>query len=103
MLQAHSCLQPLNNSLAHHPQVGQRKHHQQLARVLGQSSVTRFAVSKPTLDHPKRVLHLGSDARLELFKLIRQGVADQRFVQRLALATKKRCFFGGLALIMNRN
>jgi hypothetical protein len=49
-------------------------------------------VSKLTLDHPKRVLHLGADARLELFQLIRQGVADQRFVQRLALATKKDVF-----------
>jgi hypothetical protein len=29
-----------------------------------------------TLDHPKRMLHLGADAGLELFKLIRQCVAD---------------------------
>ena len=89
-LQAYSCLQPLNNSLAHHPQVGQRKHHQQLAGVFGQAPVTRLAMPKLTLDHPKRMLHLGADAGLELFELIRQGVADPRFVQRLAIARHHR-------------
>jgi hypothetical protein len=36
LVRALSCLQPLNHSLAHPPQVGQRKRHQQLACVLGQ-------------------------------------------------------------------
>ena len=89
-LQVHSCLQPLQFSLAHHPLVGKRKHHQELADVLGQAPVTCFAVSKLTLDHPKRVLHLGADARLELFKLLREHVADPRFVQRLAFARHHR-------------
>ena len=90
MLQAHSCLQPLNNSLSYHPQVGQRKHHQQLAGVLGQAPLARPAMTELTLNHPKRMLHLGADASLELFKLIRQCVADSRFVQRLALARHHR-------------
>jgi hypothetical protein len=41
MFWAHSRCQPLNHSLAHHPQIGQRKHHQQLAGVLGQTPVSR--------------------------------------------------------------
>ena len=89
-LQAHSCLQPLNNSLAHHPQVGQREHHQQLTGVLGQAPVTRLAMPELTLDHPKGMLHLGADAGLEFFKLIRQCVADPGFVQCLALARHHR-------------
>jgi len=47
---AHSCPQSLNHSLAHHPQIGQRKHHQQLAGVLGQTPVTRLAMPELTLD-----------------------------------------------------
>jgi hypothetical protein len=83
---AHSCRQPLNHSLAHHPQIGQRKHHQQLAGVLGQTPVTRLAVSKLTLDHPKRMLHLGADTGFDLFNPISQGLAGFGLVQRLALA-----------------
>ncbi len=37
VLQAHSYLQLLQNSFVHHPQVRQRKYHQQLAGVLGQT------------------------------------------------------------------
>jgi hypothetical protein len=76
--QAHSCLQPLNHSLEHHSQVGQRKHHQQLAGVLGQAPVTRFALSELTINHPKRMLHLGADARLEQQIAIDQPGIDRR-------------------------
>ena len=58
--QAHSCPLHLQNSLAHHPQVRQRKHHQQLRGVLGQASVACLAVSKLALDDSKRMLNLGS-------------------------------------------
>jgi hypothetical protein len=86
MFWAHSRYQPLNHSLAHHPQVGQRKHHQQLAGVLGQPPVTRLARPKLILDHPKRMLHLGADTGFDLFNPISQGVAGFGLVQRLALA-----------------
>jgi hypothetical protein len=83
---AHSCPQSLNYSLAHHPQVGQRKNHQQLTGVLGQASVSRLAMSELTLDHPKRMLHLGAVTGFALFNPISQGLAGFGFVQRLALA-----------------
>jgi hypothetical protein len=86
MFWAHSRFQPLNHSLAHHPQVGQRKHHQQLAGVLGQTPVTRLAMPELTLDHPKRMLHLGADTGFDLFNPISQGEAGFGPVQRLALA-----------------
>ena len=71
-LQAHSCLQPPRDSLAHHPQVGQRKHHQQLAGVLGQAPIANLAMPELALDDPKRVLDLGADAGLELLQLLLQ-------------------------------
>ncbi len=83
---AHSCRQPLSHSLANHPQVGQRKHHQQLAGVLGQPPVTRLAAPELTLDHPKRMLHLGAETGFDLFNTISQGLAGFVLVQRLALA-----------------
>lgn len=58
VLQAHPCLKSQNNSRAHHPQVRQCKHHQQLAGFLGQAPVTRLAASALNrvtfADHPKR-------------------------------------------------
>jgi hypothetical protein len=47
-LQAHSCLRRLQYQFAHHPQVRQRKHHQQLVGVLGQPPLTRLAMSDDT-------------------------------------------------------
>jgi hypothetical protein len=83
---AHSRCQPLNHSLAHHPHVGQRKHHQQLAGVLGQPPAKHLAMPELTLDHPKRMLHLGADTGFDLFNPISQDVAGFGLVQRLALA-----------------
>ena len=88
MFWAHSCRQPLNHSLAHHPQIGQSKHHQQLAGVLGQAPVTRLAMPELTLDHPNRMLHLGENTGFDLFNPISQGVAGFGLVQRLELAAK---------------
>ena len=42
VLQAHSCLQVLQDSLAHHPQIRQSKQRDQLRRVLGQASVAHL-------------------------------------------------------------
>ena len=85
-LQAHSCLQPLQYSLAHHPQVRQRKHHQQLAGVLGQSPIAHLAMAELALDHAKRVLDLGADAGLELLQLFFERIDRFAFVHGLALA-----------------
>ena len=57
-----------------------------MRRVLGQPPVTRLAVPELTLDHPKRMLHLGADAGLELFNSISQGVAGFGLVEHLPLA-----------------
>ena len=77
---------PLSDSLTPHPQAGQRKHHQHLAGVLGQTPVTRLAMPELTLDHPKWMLHLGTDTGFDLFNPISQGLAGFGLVQRLALA-----------------
>ncbi len=62
MLQAHSCLQPVQYPLAHHPQIAQRKHHQQLVGVLGQAPIAHLAMAELAFDHAKRMLDLGTDA-----------------------------------------
>jgi hypothetical protein len=85
-LRAHSCLQPLHDSLAHHPQVGKRKHHQQLAGVLGQAPIANLAMPELALDDPKRMLDLGADAGLDLLQLLLQRVARPALVHRPALA-----------------
>ena len=85
-LQAHSCLQPPRDSLAHHPQVGQRKHHQQLAGVLGQAPIANLAMPELALDDPKRVLDLGADAGLDLLQLLLERVDGSILVHHSALA-----------------
>lgn len=52
-----------------HPEVGQRKQRVQLRGVLGQSAVSHLHMPELALDHPERVLDLGTDARLEVFHL----------------------------------
>ena len=65
---------------------GQRKLHQQLTGVLGQPPVTSLAMPELTLNHPKRLFHLGADAGFDFFNLIGQGVAEFGLLQRFALA-----------------
>ena len=85
-LQAHSCLQPPRDSLAHHPQVGERKHHQQLAGVLGQAPIANLAMPELALDDPKRMLDLGADAGLDLLQLLLERVDGPVLVHPSALA-----------------
>lgn len=73
-LQARSCLHPLKNSLPGHPQIAQRKQRDQLRRVLGQAPVAHLHETELALDHPKRTLHLGPDAGLDLLQLLDQWV-----------------------------
>jgi hypothetical protein len=85
-LRAYSCLRPLHDSLAHHPQVGQRKHHQQLVGVLGQTPIANLAMPELALDNPKRMLDLGADAGLDLLQLLFERVARSALVHHSALA-----------------
>lgn len=43
-----------------HPQVRQRKQHQHLRGVPGQTAIAHLDVTKLALDHPKRVFHITS-------------------------------------------
>ena len=84
-LHAHSCLRPLHDSLAHHPQVGERKHHQQLAGVLGEAAIANLAMPELALDDPRRVLDLGADAGLDLLQLLRERFDASILVHHTAL------------------
>lgn len=72
-------------SFAHHPQIGERKQHQDLLRVLGQPTVARLDVAELPLDDPKRMLHFGADARLDLLDLLGQLVAQALAVEQAPL------------------
>lgn len=60
----------LQYSFARHLQIRQRKHHQELAGVLSQTSIAYFAVVELALDHAKPVLSLGANACLEFLELL---------------------------------
>ena len=51
-----------------------------------QSPVAHFEVTELALDHPKRVLHLGPNACLELFSFVQHGIGGLAFIQCFALA-----------------
>lgn len=53
-----------------HPQLGQSEHRCQLHRVLDQSFVEHLGRTELAFDDPKRVLHLGTNAGLELPDLL---------------------------------
>ena len=57
-----------------HAQVRQRKQRFELQRVFLQTPVAHFHKSELALDHTKRVLDLGPDARLELFDLVDEHI-----------------------------
>ena len=86
VLQAHSCLQVLQYSLARHPQVRQGEQGEQLHRVFLEPPVAHLGVAKLAFDHPKRMFDLGPDAGLELLGLLKQ-LAPGRI---LVLATLAR-------------
>ena len=69
-----------------HPEIGEREQCVQLRRVLHQPSVAHLHKPELALDHTKRVLHLGSDARLHMLKLVHNRAHGRTFVQRFALA-----------------
>ena len=66
-----------------------------MQRVLLETKVAHLGVAKLALDHPKRMLHLGTDAGLELLHLVDQRVNGVVFlVQRFAL-TRAHCHMPG--------
>ena len=68
-LQTHSSLRPLHKPASGHPDVGQRKQRDELRGVFGKPPVAHFDVTELALDNPKRMLHLGAHAGLELLGL----------------------------------
>ena len=71
---------------ARHPQVRQRKQRRELGRVLLQSPVAHLHETELALGHPKRVLHPGADAGLEVFDFVDQRIDRVGFVQLLMQA-----------------
>ncbi len=86
---AHSCQAP-RQTLADHPQIGQRKQRLQLRRVLGQAAIAHLHMPELALDDSERMLHLGADADLHMLELVEHGTHGAALVQRAAL---------GLALV----
>ena len=68
-LQAHSCLRPLQKPASGHPDIGQRKQGEELCGVLFETAIAHFGVTELPFDDPKRMLHLGPHAGLELLGL----------------------------------
>ena len=85
-LRPRSYLQALHDLLANHPQVGQRKYHQQLAGVLGQAPMANLSMPELALDDPKRMLDLGAEAGLDLLQLLLERVTRPALAHRSALA-----------------
>ena len=83
-LQTHSSLRPLHKPASGHPDVGQRKQRDELRRVFGKPPVAHFDVTELALDNPKRMLHFGAYAGLELLGLFVQ-CAPGRVLLRLTL------------------
>jgi len=70
---AHSCQAPAQ-TLAHRPQIGQRKQRLQLRRVLGQAAIAHLHMTELAFDDTEWVLQLGSDACLDALDLIGQRI-----------------------------
>ena len=86
VLQAHSSMQFLPKSFAHHPKVRGRTYHQHLASVLGQALIVHLAAAELALDDQKTVLGLGANAGFELHLLFAQRTNRAALVKNLALA-----------------
>jgi len=78
---AHSSLRAhVQESFAHHPDVGQRKQRHQIGSVLGQSAGLHLDVAELALYDLKRMFHLGSDARFGLLQLVQDGSHGRVFL-----------------------
>ena len=84
-MQTHSCLRLLHKHPSGRPDVGQRKQRDQLRRVLLHSPITHLNVAKLALDHPERMLHLGTDTGPEFLGLLNE-MAPRRVLLLPALA-----------------
>lgn len=59
-----------NQTLTHHPQVGQGKQRMPLRSVLGRASVAHLHMPELAFDDAERVFDLGADTRLDTLDLI---------------------------------
>ncbi len=77
-LQAHSCLCPLQKPASGNPDIGQRKQGEELCCVFLEPAIAHFGVTELKFDNPKRMLHLGPHAGLELFGLYTGHITSRR-------------------------
>lgn len=61
---------PVQKTLSHYPQIGERKQSKELLRVFHQTPVVHLPMNEPALDHSKRILDLGTDTRLGALEII---------------------------------
>ena len=73
-----------------HPEIGQREQCCQLCGVFPQSAVARLREAELQLDHPKRMLDLGTHACFKVFNFVDDAIKRVVFVQRRALAGAHR-------------
>ena len=67
-----------------HPHITQRKQRHQLRRVFRQPFVANLDETELALDHPKRMLDLGTHAGFELLGFVQQATPARILVQRPA-------------------
>jgi len=79
-LQAHSSRRPLHKPASGHPDVGQRKQRDELCGVFGKPPLAHFDVTELALDNPKRMLHLGPHAGLDLLGWFVQCAPGRTFL-----------------------
>lgn len=88
--QAHSSPHRSQQPAPHEPQVGECEERGELRRVLFQAPVAHLHITELPLDHPKRVLYLGTNARLGAFELIQKRSQRGVLVQHSAPARAHR-------------
>lgn len=84
-LRAHSYLRPLQKPASDHPDVGQCKQRDELRGVFCKVPIASLDMAELALNHPQRVLDLGTHACIELPHLFVQ-LAPSRVPDGFALA-----------------
>src|SRR3546814_15483455 len=72
---------------AHHPQVRQREQRHQLRRVLRQTTEANLHITELALDHPERMLDLGSYLSLGVVNRARGFVQSTALIRLLVSTT----------------
>lgn len=97
-LRTHLSLRPHQLS-ARHPQIAQREQHRQSRGVLGQPAIPDLGVAKLLFDEAEWVLDLGTDAGLELLRLLQQLMQLALGIKGAALARPHGDFPAHLAVL----